>query len=72
MPLALTLVMAVLSLPATVAFASSTSSPVALGTVRVAGNVTVNDLPAVSGETILSRPATAGHVPSRVLTYLVT
>lgn len=52
--LAFLLVTAVLNLSATIAFASPPGPPVALATLRVAGNVTVNDQPAFSGQTILS------------------
>jgi hypothetical protein len=52
--LAFLLVTAVLHLPATVAFASPPGSPVTLATLRVAGDVKVNDVLAFSGQTILS------------------
>jgi ferric-dicitrate binding protein FerR (iron transport regulator) len=47
-------VIAFLNLSATAAFASSPGSAVPLGMLRVNGGVTVNDLPASSGQTILS------------------
>ena len=50
--MALTVATAILNLSATVALASGSGLP--LGMLRVSGNVTVNDLPASSGQTILS------------------
>jgi ferric-dicitrate binding protein FerR (iron transport regulator) len=52
--IALPLALAVLNLSATVAFASPPGSPVSLGMIRVSGVVTLNDVAALSGETILS------------------
>jgi ferric-dicitrate binding protein FerR (iron transport regulator) len=52
--LALSLAMAVLNLSTTLAFASPPKPLVALGSLQVSGIVTVNDLRAVSGDTILS------------------
>ncbi len=62
--LAFLLATAVLNLPAAVAFASPPGAP--LATLRVAGDVTVNDIPAISGQTILSgsRVVTAGKSQS--------
>jgi ferric-dicitrate binding protein FerR (iron transport regulator) len=53
-PIALSLAMAILNLSASFAFASTPGPAVALGTIKMSGAATVNDLPALSGETILS------------------
>ena len=52
--MALLLAIGVLNLTATVAFSFPSGSSVSLGMLKVSGVVTVNDLPATSGQTILS------------------
>jgi len=52
--MALSVAIGILNLTATVAFSFPSGSSVSLGMLKAHGVVTVNDLPAQSGQTILS------------------